>query len=87
MILFPTLEKCDFDREFFCIRICWFFLQILQKTNLANNVYFVATQLTTDYSFAWILVFCLADEYNRTKVTRHTNDVYKLFTDVDTSNA
>ena len=61
-----------------------------EQTNLANNVYFVATQFTIlDYSFGWILLFCLADENNRTKITRHTNDVYKLFTHayVDTSNA
>ena len=51
------------------------------------HVYFVATQfITLDYSFGWILLFCLADEYNRTKVTRRTNDVYKLFTRVDTCN-
>ena len=57
-----------------------------RHANLANNVYFVATQFTTlDYSFGWILLFCLADEYNRTKITGHTNDVYKLFTRVDTS--
>ena len=63
-------------------------LQIHDIDNLANIVYFVATQFTTlDYSFGWILLFCLADEYNRTKLSRHTNDVYKLFTHVDTSNA
>ena len=60
----------------------------VSQTNLASNVYFVATQFTTlDYSFGCLLLFCLADQCNRTKVTRYRNGVYKLFTHVDTSNA
>ena len=51
-------------------------------------VYFVATQFTTlDCSNGQILLFWFAEEYNRTKVTRHTNDAYELFIHVDTSNA
>ena len=42
---------------------------------------------TLDYLFGWILLFCLANERNRTKVTRHTNEVYKLYAHLDTSNA
>ena len=58
------------------------------EVNLANNAYFVATQFTTlDCSNGWIQLFWFAEEYNRTKVTRHTNDVYELFIHVDTSNA
>ena len=40
--------------------------------------------------FTWLdtIVFCFAEEYNRTKVTKHTIDVYKLlFIHVDSSNA
>ena len=51
-------------------------------------MYFVATQFTTlDCSNGWIPSFWFAEEYNRTKVTRHTNDVNELFIHVDTSNA
>ena len=59
-----------------------------QYTNLANGVYFVVTQFTTlDCSNGLVLLFWFAEEYDRTKVTRHTNDVYELFIHIDTSNA
>ena len=37
------------------------------------------------YSHGWIPLFSFAEEYIRTKVTRHTNDEYELFTHVHTS--
>ena len=55
---------------------------------MADNVYFVATQFATlDCSNDQILLFWLAEEFDRTKVTRRTSDVYELFIHVDTSNA
>ena len=50
-----------------------------RQIGVNNNVYFVASKLTTlDYSLGWILLFKFAEEYNRTKVTRHTNDVIQI---------
>ena len=46
----------------------------------------VATQFPTlDYSHGGIPLFWFAEEYVRTKVTRHTSDEYELFTHVHTS--
>ena len=46
----------------------------------------VATQFPTlDHSHDWIPLFSFAEEYIRTKVTRHTSDEYELFTHVHTS--
>ena len=46
----------------------------------------VTTQFTTlDYSHGWIPLLSFAEEYNRTKVTRHTNEEYELFTYAHTS--
>ena len=62
------------------------FLRIELWTNLANNVFSVATQFPTlDYSHGWIPLFAFAEEYIRTKVTRHSSDEYELFTHVHTS--
>ena len=40
-----------------------------------------------DCSNGWMLLFWFEEEYNTTKLTRHTNDVYELFIHVDTSDA
>ena len=46
----------------------------------------VATQFpSSDYSHGWIPLFSLGEEYIRTKVTKHANDEYELFTHVHTS--
>ena len=46
----------------------------------------VATQCQTlDYSRGWIPLLSFAEEYVRTKVTRHASDEYELFTHVHTS--
>ena len=49
--------------------------QRLYRHNWLTFVYTVATQFPTlDYSHGWIPLFSFAEEYGRTKVTRHTND-------------
>ena len=46
----------------------------------------VATQFPTlDYLHGWIPLFSFAEEYIRTKITKHTSDEYELFTHVHTS--
>ena len=56
------------------------------RPNRVTFVYTVATQFPTlDYSNGWIPLFWFAEEYIRTKVTKHTNDEYELFTRVHTS--
>ena len=49
-------------------------------------VYTVVTKFPSlGYSRGWIPLFWFTEEYIRTKVTRHTNDEYELFTRVHTS--
>ena len=51
-----------------------------QGQNRRTFVYTVATQFPTlDYSHGLIPLFWFAEEYIRTKVARHTNDEYELF--------
>ena len=55
-------------------------------TKRIDNVYSIASQFPTlDYSHGWIPLFSFAGEYIRTKVTRHMNDEYELFTHLHTS--
>ena len=57
-----------------------------QIDKFGKQCFCVATQLISlHYSHGWIPLFSFAEEYIRTKVTRHTNDEYELFTHVHTS--
>ena len=48
--------------------------------------YTVTTQFpSSDYSHGWLLLSWFAEEYIRTKVARHTDDKYELFTHAHTS--
>ena len=53
---------------------------------IKNSIPIFATQFPSlDYSHGRILLFWFAEEYIRTKVSRHTNDGYELFSHVHTS--
>ena len=58
-----------------------------KKDKFANNVFCAASQfIPLDYLHHRIPLFWFAEEYIRTKVTRHRNDEYdELFNDVHTS--